>query len=462
MLDSIQSPNQIRENPPPKKNRFRFWFALVMLALLLGGIFVGSKLVIIAQKVFEGTGRNFSFRQFFIAGDKKLIGEEDKEIRLLLLGIGGPGHDGATLTDTMILATLKLPQDKYEKIQVSLISIPRDLVVYLPRSNEYRKINSAYAYGELDGKKQGAAWTLEATEQVLGVDIPYYGVIDFAGFKKIVDDLGGIEINVGQGFTDSLYPDEKGGYLLPVTFDPGVQKMDGTRALQFVRSRHGNNNQGSDFARARRQQQVLKAIKDKATGFRVLTNLGLIDRLLDDLSNHIRTNLEPYQLKRLFVLSRGLDNKNIHSLTIDHESGLVCDEIVQDTGAFILIPCAGLGKYDAIQNFLRNQFLLAKLVAEKPLIEIQNASNIGSLGQKAEAALKSPFLQISVSNFKGPMIYEASIIYDNTKGRKPHTLDYLKQKLGLHVAQSPFPFSTTSPNPDFVIVVTIDLEDKLP
>lgn len=469
-IDSLhpkyQQPNppaQPAFKPPRSKNkrRLRWGLGIFFLCLLALGIFLGSKLVIFAQKIIDRTEQGFSIRQLFMADDKKLQGEEDGLIRILLMGIGGEKHEGSTLTDTMILATLKLPQDKSEDLQIGLVSIPRDLTVNIP-GYDFRKINSAYAYGEIGEKKQGPALALQTVEDLLGINIPYYGVIDFEGFKKIIDDLDGIEVNVETGFTDARYPDEKGGYIEPLIFSPGKQVMNGERALQFVRSRHGNNNQGSDFARARRQQLVLKAVKDEVTTFRVLTNLSLIDRLLDDLADHIRTNLALHEIKRLYSLGRGIKDNHIYSLTIDGQSGLVCDQIVEETQAFVLIPCEGLGKYQKIRQFVQNQFLVGPLQEEQATIEIQNAAGQAGLGQKIANDIFQPNLQITTSNFKGQTAFSQNIIYDNTAGKKPQTLDYLKSRLGATVAMSPFPFSTISLLPDFVIIVITDSESKLP
>ena len=465
MLDSLDQ-SKIRStsaSSPKSKNPqsyFRFVMILLGFALLASGIFVGNKLVIFAQKIFEGNSAFFSFKQFFVADDKKLIGEEDGQIRILLMGIGGEKHDGGTLTDTMILLTVKLPKNDEDETKIGTISIPRDLVVNVPGGYNYQRVNTAYAYGEAGGKKEGPRLAIQTVEGMLGIKIPYYGVVDFQGFKKIVDDVGEIEVNVEQGFADAQFPDEKQGYLAPITFTVGLQKMDGERALQFARSRHGTNNEGSDFARAKRQQKVLKGLKDKATSLRVLTNLNALNRLLEDLSDHIRTNLAPHQLLRLYGLTRAVPSENISSVAI--EAGLVCDQIEEGNGAYVLIPCEGLGRYNAIRGLVQNQFLIGALQTEQPTIEIQNASNTPQLTQKTQNVLTQPGLRFSLGNFRGQNIYEESVIYDNTKGQKPETLAYLKERLGIKVALSPFPFPTLLQSPDFVIIATNDLAGRLP
>lgn len=462
MLDSVQPRHnynsELKSDPTIplkklKKFKLRLFLGVIMLILLAIGIFVGSKLVIFAQKILEGSGTEFSFKRLFLAGEKKLIGEEDGEIHVLFLGIGGENHDGGTLTDTMILATLRLAKFKDEQNKVSLISIPRDLLVDIP-GYDYRKINSAYAFGEQNEKKQGPTLAVRAVEQLFDMKIPYYAVVDFQAFKKIIDDLGGVQINVEAGFTDSQFPDYRYGYLPPLTFEPGSQKMDGERALQYVRSRHGNNSQGTDFARSKRQQQLIKATKDKISHLNILTNLNLVNKILDNLSDHVRTNIAPHEMKHMYDLSRDVDNQTISSFSIDVESGLVCNQIVEETGAYVLLPCLGLGNYEALRNLVQNQFLIGDLTQEKSIIEIQSIPGSNLARMQALELLALPTLEVTSGSLKSNATYNESIIYDNTRGAKPRTLKYIQDRLGMKLSSSPFPFPTLTAKPDFVIIVT--------
>lgn len=457
MLDSIQP--QHEDHPPVwqrPRRRFRFGLAIFMLLLLVGGIFAGIKVVTFAEKILEGPGNHISLRDFFIGSDRPLRGEKDDAVHLLLMGIAGSGHNGPTLTDTIILATLHLG----DKPHVSLVSIPRDMVADIAGGNGYRKINSAYALGELGERHQGAAFAVQTVERIFDIEIPYYAVVDFEGFRRVLDDLGGVDIAVDQAFTDSFFPDGREGYLPPLTFASGQQHMDGTRALQYVRSRHGTNGEGSDFARSRRQQKVLAALKDKAVSFKVAANLSLLGRLMDDLADHLRTNLQTFEMRRLYDLARDIKNENIQSLAIDNAAGLLCDRIEEETGAYTLIPCQGLGQYKAIRDFVNNETADAGAAVESATIEIQNAAKIDFLGAAIRDRVQLPALTITTANFRGNTQFSESIIYDNTRGAKPNTLRYLRDRLGVSVAESPFPFATTGTLPDFVIVAASDLKDK--
>lgn len=455
MLDSATAGSSGRPNsntPRPKISKLKILLWLIVLIILAGGIFLGARAWGLVKKILDEKGSAvFSFRQLFLGGDRTLKHEENGEVRFLLMGIGGENHDGGTLTDTMILATLRLPRTKNDLPKVGLISIPRDLAADIAGYG-IRKINSAYAYG-------GAELAVKTVEDALNVKIPYYGVVDFAGFKKAIDDLGGMEIFVETGFTDSQFPDEKGGYLEPLAFEPGLQKMDGTRALQYVRSRHGNNNQGTDFARSRRQQELLKALKNKILSRESLKNFGALNRALESLAEHLHTNLEPHEFLRLYGLAKDIENERIYSLSLNHEGGILCDQIDEETKAYLLVPCLGPGDFSAIRSLVQNQFLIAPLGREQAVIEIQNASGDNTLALRAEKLLKSPGVTLLHGAFRAEAQYQETVIYDNTRDQKPQTLNYLKTRLPqARVAQSPFPFPVSNPvPPDFVIILASSL-----
>ncbi|TSA44679.1 LytR family transcriptional regulator [bacterium] len=479
MLDSIQPirhieprhelrpPQEFKPVQPPKKRSWwRLKLAIVMLILLVIGISVGSKIVTVAQKIFQTDDGAFSLlhkaSRLFMANDTPLIGEKDGRIRILVMGIGGEGHDGPNLTDTMVLVTIAIPEaGSKNQPKISMVSIPRDFAVQIP-GYDFRKINAAYAFGEQNGQQHGGQLATQTVGKVLNLEIPYYATLDFKGFEKVIDDVGGLDIQVDNAFTDSMYPNEKEGYLPPVTFEKGLQHMDGARALQFARSRHGNNGEGTDFARSRRQEKIFIPLKQKIVGLNLITNINIINHVIDDLSNHIRTNLQPYELKHLYDLTKNVSSTNVFSSSIDIESGLVCNQIEETTGAYILLPCKGLTDYSAIREFVKNQFAAPQIARESAAIEIQNASKIPLLGQRAQSAIAEPALKITTGNFRGETAYSQSIIYDNTGGKKQATLDFLKSTLSLPVAASPFPFPTLTSSPDFVIITAPDIDSKLP
>lgn len=242
----------------------RLWKILFFVALFL--LILGvTKMVFWSQSVMRDTGLTpmVVFRLLVNTGvDLK---SQDGRTNILLLGIGGGSHAGADLTDTILVVSLDTKRKK-----MAMISVPRDLWSDTLKD----KINSAYHYGE--EKKQGGGLTLAKVivEDVVGLPIHYVFLIDFSGFESVIDIVGGIDISVPQAFTDSEFPiagkendlcDGDPKFLCryeSVSFRSGDQHMDGETALTYIRSRHAEGDEGSDFARGRRQQEVLVALQE--------------------------------------------------------------------------------------------------------------------------------------------------------------------------------------------------------
>jgi polyisoprenyl-teichoic acid--peptidoglycan teichoic acid transferase len=178
-------------------------------------------------------------------------------ITILLLGSDRrPDEVGATRTDTLIVARVDPGLRR-----VALLSLPRDLIVEIPGYG-YSRINAAYVYGELYPELGGGTALIRQTvSQLLDVPINYSVMVDFDGFIGLIDAIGGIDIEVPTALYDAAYPTMDYGYQV-VAFDPGLQHMDGSRALQYARIRHMD----SDFQRARRQQAIMLAAAQQLRG----------------------------------------------------------------------------------------------------------------------------------------------------------------------------------------------------
>jgi len=176
----------------------------------------------------------------------------------LLVGIdsGRSVNDGNMNTDTIILAVYN-----YASAETSLISIPRDFYSQVPDETWYSKINGIYAIGENREEGSGLPFLKKAVENITGIEVQYYGMVDLKGFTKTIDILGGLTVNVENTFTDYCYPAEADspnkifgtcsdstGWHETITFTQGPQTMDGKTALKFARSRKGTSPEGSDFA----------------------------------------------------------------------------------------------------------------------------------------------------------------------------------------------------------------------
>ncbi len=290
-----------------------------------------------------------------------------ERVSVLLLGFGGPGHDGGYLTDSLQVATF----DPKEGV-VTLISLPRDLWVYIPpferRGGHWGKINEAYAVGmgavDRDDYRvpyqkhdNGGRLASQVVAQVLGLPIDYWVSLDFVGFRKFIDALGGVDVWVERAFTDTQYPVNDDADIDPsyktVHFDAGLQHLDGERAIQFARSRYAPED-GSDFGRARRQHSLMIGVKEQV--FRVET-LPRALSLLDALEGHLRTSLSFTEFRDLAgwaqELARDKRPINVRSAVLDP------DELLEDAtspeGAYILLPQRGQGDYRAIQQYVRDR-----------------------------------------------------------------------------------------------------------
>ncbi|HLD25204.1 MAG TPA: LCP family protein [Patescibacteria group bacterium] len=264
----------------------RVYVPKAKLVVLLFGVFVILLLIVkvltISNRIMQQTGLTpmTLVRLIFDAGaDLKPI---DGRVNILLLGIAGGDHAGSDLTDTNLVLSFH-----GKNKTLSMISVPRDIWSDTLKD----KINSAYHYGE--EKKDGGGLTLSKAilSDVVGLPIQYALVLDFSGFTKVIDLVGGVTIDVPKGFTDTEFPipgKEDDGCegdpefrcrYEPLTFATGEQKMDGARALQYIRSRHAEGDEGSDFARGRRQQEVLLALKSRLLSRDIYLNPSELEKL---------------------------------------------------------------------------------------------------------------------------------------------------------------------------------------
>ncbi|KKQ55195.1 MAG: cell envelope-related transcriptional attenuator [Candidatus Woesebacteria bacterium GW2011_GWC1_38_13] len=304
---------------------------------------------------------------------------------ILLLGYAGGDHDGAALTDTIILARI-YPKDK----KIVLLSIPRDIWVPVPISKEstqHFKINHAFAIGiddkkypDKDDKYKGlyGAGTLskEMISIVTGIMPENFAAINFSGFTSIVDSFGGIEVNIPFSFEDKYYPikglendicgksEEEleslhatmSGQLLEkeftcryetLNFQKGYAALDGETALKFVRSRHSDIN-GNDFGRALRQQAFLIGVKNK------LLKIGSIPKILtsvNTLSKNILTDVDVKTALEIASEQETLSDFEIKSLSLTTDNVLM--ESQSSDHQYILISKDGIDNWESVHQYIK-------------------------------------------------------------------------------------------------------------
>ncbi len=250
--------------------------------------------------------------------------ELQERVNILLLGVDKRPNEVYARTDTMILATID-PNTK----RAGMLSVPRDLWVSIPGYDEDR-VNKAHFLGDQYGYPGGGpALAMKTIQYNLGVPVHFYVKVDFDGFRNIVDTLGGIEIDVPQTIDDPKYPDNNYGYD-PFYIEAGRHTLDGYTALKYARTRA---TPGSDFSRAKRQQQVLLAIRDKALQ---LDMIPKIPELWASMSGTVETNLQLVDILEMGQLADEIDTGNIQSEVIG--PNMTIDYTVPDTGARVLLP----------------------------------------------------------------------------------------------------------------------------
>lgn len=319
---------------------------------------------------------------FGVTVDKtiNLSKNEDQDFSILIMGIGGAGHEAPNLTDTIIYSNISIKDRRAD-----LISIPRDLWI----DSKKTKINAIYAYGKSEGK--GLENAKAAVEEVVGKEINYVLIIDFKGFINLIDHLGGIEIDVEKSFEDYEYPitgkeDDPCGLneeqiidlsaqittgsateaeafscrYKTLSFEKGKQTMDGETALMYVRSRHGNNGEGSDFARSRRQQKTIEALKNKVLSLDVLLNPIKVVGAFNIIKDNITTDINTDKLDDFVKLAQKLKDGTIKSYVLDegdesqNREGLLISAAreARYLYQYVLIPRIGNDSYSEIHQYV--------------------------------------------------------------------------------------------------------------
>lgn len=334
-----------------------------------------------------------------------LTGNKKESFNIAVLGIGGAKHDGPDLSDTIILANVNVKQNK-----VHMFSIPRDLWV----PGEKDKINAIYANAKKDGA--GISTIEGALEHITGLRVDYVLVLDFEGFTKLVDHLGGIEVEVANTLDDYHYPiegmeedscgkvsEEIDAFVATTSaetdlwdffpcrykhlhFDKGLTHMDGQEALEYVRSRHGVGSEGSDFARSRRQQLVIKALRDKAFSLGVILNPVKLIGVFNILRTNIDTNIDIEKIDDFIKLANKLKDGQVENYVIDEGNsmnryGLLMHPQISEKYRFkwVLIPRKGDGNFSEIQDYVNciienNQCTVGKngILSPTPTINIKS------------------------------------------------------------------------------------------
>ena len=417
-----------RPQKPPfyKKRGWKVFFIFSGLVVIVGLSFA-AYIFSAGSKVFQnGIGGKDLLKTIY--GKEQLKGESDDRINVLLLGMGGPTHPGGMLSDSIIVLSIQ-PKEK----KAAMISIPRDLLVPIPGYGD-DKINSAFAdgyngykcpKGVKDCRQQqlaaGATLSSTTVANSLGIPIHYYAYVDFNGFQKIIDQLGGVDIYVKESIYDATFPDENMKGYEPFSIKAGQHHLDGKTALKYARSRHTT----SDFDRAKRQQEVIMAAKDKAMKAGFLANPKKVTDVISTIGDSVGVSFSPAELKAFIELMQQVSTSD--AITKVFTTGPDGELTDFNNGTYYQKPKTG--NFKVIQSIAQNIFSQTKTKEQEAAkVEVLNGSSTAGLASKLATTLRGAGLNITaVQNASSS--YVKTVIYDYSGGSKKATLDYLKKGL---------------------------------
>lgn len=357
-------------------------------------ILIFTAIVIFVAILFaflSGPGEVFRF----VFSGSSIKSTEDR-VNVLILGNAGGTHAGPYLTDTVIVASYNLKTNK-----VKFFSLPRDLWL-----DQYKiKLNAVYETGQ--SNEGGLKFTKKVVGDILGINIHYGVRVDFRGFIKAVDEVGGLDVEVERSFEDKYFPitgrendlcgvkeeekefsdeeakklnidpgkrkviitpdgkvatdsaePEKGFEYFPcrfeqVSFDKGIQKMDGQTALKFVRSRMGTSGEASDFARSKRQQKIIDAFRKKILSVETLFNPKKIATLVATFGRSVETDIPIDDIVKLHDLSEKMQSSESFVISSSGQSPLLINPPPSDFGgAWVLIPKDG--NFKEVQSYVKH------------------------------------------------------------------------------------------------------------
>lgn len=459
-----------QKRPKSKVKRIIKWtlILLLIIGLGLGGYFL-FKAVNASDSVFKG-----SF--FDLIKNDPLKQDANGRSNFLILGTSedDPGHQGANLTDTiMVLSINQTTKDAYT------FSVPRDLTVKYGQaclSGYSGKVNVYFSCSN-DGtdaasEQDRLAKTQAFIGNIIGMDIQYGIHVNYTVMRDVVNAIGGhITVNIegdqGQG------PDPKIG-IMDANFDwkcganyakrkticppdghfidykPGPQVLDAEHALYLAQARGDTTNIGlaqSNFDRERNQQKIVFAIREKAMSTGTLTNINAVSQLIDALGNNLRTNIQTKEIRTLLGLAKDIPSDKINSIDLHSANAPIFDGSGQ--------PTAGMFSYNALQAYLNKVITQEPFVKESPHVSVLNGSGMAGMAQiEADKLIAKGFTVDTVNNAPDTTngsAYPAVTVYQLTD-KKPLSAAKLKTLYGVTLMTTKPPVSVVGAT-DFLIII---------
>lgn len=327
-----------------QKKWFKFAVPIAVIVLAAGGYFAW-KAGYIMNKI--SGSENSALQSLFAEGEAPQA--QEGRTNILLLGMRGANDShGGLLADSIMIVSLNTKDNK-----VALISVPRDLWVQIPGTNEHGKLNSVYSHWESGGKGQGIPKMEEIMGTITGLKIDHGIAINFEGFKQLIDAVGGVDVSLSRPFVEAqqfVEGNECGGqFSLPA----GLNRLNGEKALCYSRARVSTN----DFDRSKRQQVVMKALKDKMISLGTLADFGKMNNILNIIGANVKTDMSPEQMKGFYEAYGNMKDAVIVQRVFENSEKGLLEVPPAGTGlGYVLVPRAGQDNYSALRDASLNIF----------------------------------------------------------------------------------------------------------
>jgi LCP family protein required for cell wall assembly len=445
-----------------KKKRKKIIIVTTLILLILGLAFALYKSYLFSH--------DFGFRfqpSSSLTTEKKELKKDSSGnfTNVLLVGLDTRENGGLLNTDTIILASYN-----HKTHNITLLSIPRDFHVEIEEDvSWYVRINSIYNNAEQKEEGEGIVELQKRVETITGQEIQYYAMVDFKAFVEIIDAIGGVDVNVENSFTDYRYPLGQG--YQTVSFEAGPQTMDGATALQYSRSRHSShNNEGTDFARARRQQKVIMALKDKLLSSESLTNPKTLVGIFSSVAGNVKiSEFTTNDIEAALKLSKKYEEEGgrVFSFVLDPSVGnqSLVEKKNLESGAYAIGPVLGLGEYQDIREYVNLIMHSPEMYDENPRILVYDTGAGLQDTRTLVENLKEKFPYTNIT-FSGTLFSdkEEVVIYSQATEEQevnyPYTLSQLSKFLNPDLEEKPEYITSNLNGEDVTILVGKNLELK--
>ncbi len=457
--------------PKSKARRILKWVFIVLgIAILVALGWLGYKALNASSSIFKGSILD-------IVQNQPLKQDENGRSNILVLGTSqdDPGHEGASLTDSIMIVSV----DQNKK-NAYMISVPRDLnVEYGQACNAgYQgKINEYYSCvgggtDNIDENRAALAKEGEFVGDIFGIDIHYGVNVNYTVMRELVSAVGGITVTIEsrdpRGQMDSNFDWKCGvgdrkvsraevlrrcppsGHF--IDFPNGPVNLDAERALYLAQARGDRaptyGFEQSNFDREKNQQKIVKAIREKATSAGVLTDFGKVSGIIDALGNNLRTTFEANEFRTLVDLAKDIKDKDIQSISL-----IDGDKPVMNGNAQ---PTAGMFQYNDIRALIKKELSSDPVLKEEAQIVVLNGSGVPGVAMVESNQLTEKGFSIVATDNAPEGVYGDVEIYQIEGTDKPATKAKLKSLYGVKDAKTTTPPILVNAGVNFVIIIGKD------